>query len=50
MRDLTLPAGTRIRILTGTADLPWTQVGPDVRIATGASPPDRHAQVLAMRS
>jgi len=50
VRDLTLPAGTRIRILTGTADLPWTQVGPDVRIATGASPPDRHAQVLAMRS
>ena len=32
MHDLTLPASTRIRALTGTADLAWTQVGPDVQV------------------
>ena len=48
LRDLTLPPATRIRPLTGTADLPWTQVDNDVHINSRPSPPGRHAHVLAM--
>jgi alpha-L-fucosidase len=48
IRDLTLPPGSRIGLLDGSTDLAWTQAGNDVRIATPARPPGKHAHVLAI--
>ena len=46
IRDLTLPAGSRIRMLNGSVDLPWTQAANGLRIATPQRPANPHAQVL----
>jgi hypothetical protein len=48
IRGLTLPAGSRIGVLHGAADLAWTQAANDVRIAPPPQPPSRHAQVLTI--
>jgi alpha-L-fucosidase len=46
IRDLMLPAGSRIRMLNGSVDLPWTQAAGGVRIAAPQHPANPHAQVL----
>jgi len=47
--DLTLPVGSRIRMLNGSVDLPWTQDANGVRIETPERPANPHAQVLEIR-
>jgi alpha-L-fucosidase len=46
IRDLELPAGSRIRMLNGSEDLPWTQAANGARIAIPRHPASPHAQVL----
>jgi alpha-L-fucosidase len=48
IRDLTLPANSRIRTLNETADLAWTQTGKDVQIAPPPRPPSQPAHVLTI--
>jgi len=48
IRDLVLPAGTRIGTLNGAAGLAWAQADTDVRIAPPPQPPGQHAQVLTI--
>jgi alpha-L-fucosidase len=47
IRDLTLPANSRIRVLDG-ADLKWTQAGKDVQIAPLQGQPSQPAHVLTI--
>jgi alpha-L-fucosidase len=48
IRGLTLPPGSRVGVLHGTADLAWTQAADDVRITPPPRPPSPHAQVLTI--
>jgi alpha-L-fucosidase len=48
IRGLTLPSASRIDLLDGAAELPWTQAAGDVRITPPSHPPGRHAHVLAI--
>jgi alpha-L-fucosidase len=46
IRDLTLPAGSRVGLLGGAGDLPWTQAAGGLQVAPPPRPTGRHAQVL----
>jgi alpha-L-fucosidase len=48
IRGLTLPAGSRIGLLNGPQDLPWTQAGNHLQVGPPPHPPSRHAQVLTI--
>jgi alpha-L-fucosidase len=48
IRGLTLPAGSRVGVLGGVADLAWTQAANDVRITPPPQPSSQHAQVLTI--
>jgi alpha-L-fucosidase len=48
IRDLTLPTGSRVGLLGGAGDLPWTQAAGGLQVAPPPRPTGRHAQVLTI--